>query len=467
MVDFNILLIDDEPAQVTSLKSFLQRRGYKILCAHSGSEGLQLIRSTAVDFVLTDFRMPDMSGMEVLKQIKKYNPHIPVVIITAYSQTEDAVNVMKSGAFDYISKPVNLDELELLVQKVYDLNRLISENKLLKQQIKERFKFDAILSQSGRMESVLNAAGRVAKSKATVLIQGESGTGKELIARAIHYSSDRADKPLVTVNCSALSANLLESELFGHEKGAFTGAINLHRGRFEQADGGTLFIDEIGDISPQTQVKLLRALQFGEIERVGGSQIIKTNVRVLTATNRNLEEMIRSGEFREDLFYRINVVTITIPPLRERKEDIPLLVDHFISKYASQNQKKINGISKEARYLLMQYHYPGNIRELENMIERAVIMTRDQVITAGDLPLHSTDFQSDALLLDPLQIEHNYSQKVAAFESAMINEALTLKEGNQSQAAGFLGISERHLRSRMQKLKIVNIKSSGQGKREK
>jgi DNA-binding NtrC family response regulator len=274
--------------------------------------------------VFTDFRMPDMSGLDVLKQVKKINPEIPVIVITAYSQTEDAVRVMKSGAFDYLSKPVNLDELEMLVQKVKDLNLLLSENKLLKQQLKDKYKFEAIISRSSRMESVLNAAGRVARSRATVLIRGESGTGKELIARAIHYSSDRGDKPLITVNCGALAANLIESELFGHEKGAFTGAVAQRIGRFEQADGGTLFIDEIGDISPQTQVKLLRALQFGAFERVGGSKTIQADVRVLTATNRNLEILIRQGEFREDLFYRINVVTIIVPPLRKRKEDIPL-----------------------------------------------------------------------------------------------------------------------------------------------
>jgi DNA-binding NtrC family response regulator len=454
-------LIDDEPAQITSLKSFLQRRNYKVYTAQSGSEGLRLLNDTpVVDLVFTDFRMPDMSGLDVVNQVKKMNPEIPVVVITAYSQTEDAVQVMKAGAFDYLSKPVNLDELELLVRKVHDLNLLLSENKLLKQQLKEKYKFDSIISQSGRMQSVLNAAGRVAKSKATVLIRGESGTGKELIARAIHYGSDRGDKPLITVNCGALAANLIESELFGHEKGAFTGAVTQRRGRFEQADGGTLFIDEIGDISPQTQVKLLRALQFGEFERVGSSQTIKADVRVLTATNRNLEQLIRKGEFREDLFYRINVVTISLPSLRERKEDIPLLIDHFIAKYAEENSKKISGLSKEARYLLMQYHFPGNVRELENIIERAVIMTREQLITAGDLPLDSADFQFDTILLDPLRIEKNYTEKVAAFESVMIREALSLKDGNQSQAAKLLGLSERHLRSRMQKLNIINSKTA-------
>jgi DNA-binding NtrC family response regulator len=461
MADLNILLIDDEPAQITSLKSFLQRRNYKVYTAQSGSEGLRLLNDTpVVDLVFTDFRMPDMSGLDVVNQVKKMNPEIPVVVITAYSQTEDAVQVMKAGAFDYLSKPVNLDELELLVRKVHDLNLLLSENKLLKQQLKEKYKFDSIISQSGRMQSVLNAAGRVAKSKATVLIRGESGTGKELIARAIHYGSDRGDKPLITVNCGALAANLIESELFGHEKGAFTGAVTQRRGRFEQADGGTLFIDEIGDISPQTQVKLLRALQFGEFERVGSSQTIKADVRVLTATNRNLEQLIRKGEFREDLFYRINVVTISLPSLRERKEDIPLLIDHFIAKYAEENSKKISGLSKEARYLLMQYHFPGNVRELENIIERAVIMTREQLITAGDLPLDSADFQFDTILLDPLRIEKNYTEKVAAFESVMIREALSLKDGNQSQAAKLLGLSERHLRSRMQKLNIINSKTA-------
>jgi DNA-binding NtrC family response regulator len=456
MKEFRILLIDDEPAQIASIKSFLKRRHYTVYTADSSSEGISLVKENPVDLVLTDFRMPEKDGLQVVKEIKQVNPEIPVVVITAFSQIEDAVRVMKEGAFDYLAKPVDLDQLELLVNKAKERGYLISENKILKAQLAEKFKFDSIISQNGLLEEVLNTAGRVAKSKATVLICGESGTGKELIAKAIHFASDRKDKPMITVNCAALTQSLLESELFGHEKGSFTGAIARRIGRFEQANGGTLFIDEIGDIPLQTQVKLLRVLQFGEFERVGGAEKIKVDVRVITATNRNLEEMIEQGTFREDLFYRINVVTITLPPLRERKTDIPILIRHFIHKYAEENNKNIKGISKEAQEYLMRYHFPGNIRELENLIERAVVMGRDEIITLADLP-KGLSTNSENTALDPHNFTHHYKEKVAAFETVMIKESLELKKGNQTQAAKLLGISERHLRSRMQKLNIVNV----------
>ena len=454
---FKILLIDDEPAQIISLKSFLQRRNFTVFTANSGSQGFDIVRNNDLDLVFTDFRMPDMSGLEMVKAVKAINPEIPVVVITAYSQTEDAVKVMKESAYDYLSKPVDLDELELLVQKARERHYLVSENKLLKQQLQDKFKFESIVTQSGAMEEVLNTAARVAKSKATVLIRGESGTGKELIAHAIHFASDRKDKPMITVNCAALTESLLESELFGHEKGSFTGAIDRRIGRFEQADGGTLFIDEIGDIPLQTQVKLLRALQFGEFQRVGGNETIKSDVRVIAATNRNLEEMIRQGTFREDLFYRINVVTIYIPPLRERKTDIPILIRHFIEKFARDNDKKITGISKEAQAYLMRYHFPGNVRELENLIERAVVLARDDIFTTSDFP-QGLSTSNEKGILDPTDFNDPYPEKVAAFEREMIEHALEIKHGNQSQAARLLGISERHLRSRMQKLNIVNTK---------
>jgi len=457
MSDFRILLIDDEPAQITSIKSFLKRRDFTVLSASSGSEGLSFIHDGNVDLVFTDFRMPDMNGLEVVQKINSLNPEIPVVVITAFSDTKDAVEVMKEGAFDYLSKPVDLDELELIVRRAKEHRYLVSENKLLRKQLEEKYKFEAIISQSREMEEVLNTAGRVSKSKATVLLRGQSGTGKELIAKAIHYSSDRKDKPLVTVNCAALSENLLESELFGHEKGAFTGAFSQRIGRFEQAGGGTLFIDEIGDIALQTQVKLLRALQFGEFERVGGSKTIKVDVRVITATNRDLEHLIKGGLFREDLFYRINVITINLPALSERKTDIPLLIRHFIAKYASENNKDITDISKEAQDYLMRYNFPGNIRELENIIERAVVMSRDKVITTGDLP-PGLSLTNENSVFDPHDFSDSYIKKVASFEIAMINAALGLKNGNQSRAAELLGISERHLRSRMSKLNIVNTK---------
>lgn len=457
MSDFRILLIDDEPAQILSIQSFLKRRNYQVVSANSGTDGLALFKKGNVNLVFTDFRMPDMNGLQVVQEIAKINPEIPVVVLTAYSDSEDAVQVMKEGAFDYLSKPIDLDELELLVQKAKERSYLISENKLLRTQLEERYKFDAVISQSGEMEEVLNTAGRAAKSKATVLIRGESGTGKELIAKAVHFASSRKDKAMITVNCAALTETLLESELFGHEKGSFTGASARRIGRFEQANGGTLFIDEIGDIPLQTQVKLLRALQFGEFQRVGGTETIKVDVRIITATNRNLEEMIQQGLFREDLFYRINVVAIHIPPLRERKTDIPLLITYFIEKYASENEKEISGISREAQDYLMRYRFPGNIRELENIIERAVVMSRDTLITTSDLPA-GLSVTHESVILDPADSSHSFIEKVAAFETAMIEEALEVKKGNQSQAAKMMGISERHLRSRMQKLGIVNTR---------
>ncbi|TFG97031.1 MAG: sigma-54-dependent Fis family transcriptional regulator [Calditrichales bacterium] len=453
--NFKIMLIDDEPAQIKSLSAFLKRRSFTVLSASSGPEGLAFLENGNIDLVLTDFRMPEMNGLQILRAVKQINPEIPVIVITAFSDTSDAVKVMKEGAFDYLSKPVNLDELELLINKVLEHRHLVSENKTLRAQLKQKYKFDAIISQSGEMEDVLNTAGRIARSKAAVLIRGESGTGKELIARAIHFASDRRDQPMITVNCAALSENLLESELFGHEKGAFTGAISQRIGRFEQAHNGSLFIDEIGDLPLHTQVKLLRALQFGEFERVGGSKTIKVNARVITATSRNLERMIKDSLFREDLFYRINVVSIYLPSLRARKSDIPILIRHFIEKYNHENDKNIEGISKEAQDYLMRYNFPGNVRELENLIERAVVMARDQILSTVDFPA-GLSVSTESAILDPHNLSDSYSEKVAAFEKTLILQALELQKGNQSQAAKLLGLSERHLRSRMQAINIVN-----------
>ena len=455
MSNFHILLIDDEPAQITSIKSFLKRRNFTVSSASSGTDGINIVKEGNIDLVFTDYRMPEMDGLEVVKSIKEINPELPVVVITAFSDIKDAVQVMNEGAFDYLSKPIQLDELEILVKKAEERNRLISENKLLREQLKVQFKFDFIVTKSPKMEKILSTTSRVAKSNSTVLVRGETGTGKELIARALHFGSKRQNKPLITFSCAALSENLLESELFGHEKGSFTGASSQRIGRFEQADGGTLFIDEIGDISLQTQVKLLRALQFGEFERIGGTKTIKVDVRVVTATNRNLENLIETGEFRQDLYYRINVIAINIPPLSERKEDIPLLIKHFIDKYSKENSKNVKDISKEAFDHLMHYHFPGNIRELENIIESAIVMARGEIITIDDFtPIGMTT--SESIALNPHNFKNSYDEKLEAFETAMITDALEQKKGNQSQAANVLGITERHLRSRMQKNNIKN-----------
>ncbi|MBK8943979.1 MAG: sigma-54-dependent Fis family transcriptional regulator [Ignavibacteriae bacterium] len=456
MKKLSILLIDDEETQLESLKSFLVRRDYEVFTASDGNKGFSIIQTKLIDVVLTDFRMPNWDGFTVLKKVKEFNPEIDVVVITAYGSVEDAVNIMKAGAYDYLSKPIDLDELENLLNRIKEKRFLISENKLLKQQLEEKFKFDSIISESGIMQEVLNTAARVANSKASVLVRGESGTGKELIARAIHFASPRKEKPFVTVNISSLSENLLESELFGHEKGAFTGATNLRIGRFEEANEGTLFIDEVGDIPLQAQVKLLRAIQFNEIQRIGGNNTINIDVRIITATHRNLEEMIKNGEFREDLFYRLNVVSICLPKLKQRKSDIPILIDHFIKKHSNINQKNVNSISSEALDVLMKYDYPGNIRELENIIERAVVLCRNDYISKSDLP-NLINKISEKKIFDTSNLEDGYENKVRAFEKEIILESLSRTNGNKSAAARLLGISERHLRSR---LEILNIKFS-------
>ena len=455
MDNLSILLVDDEISQLTSLKSFLSKRNYTIYTAENGNDALAVINKNLIDVTLTDFRMPGMNGLELLKEIKRINPEIEVVVTTAYGNIDQAVDIMKGGAYDYLTKPIDLDELENLLFRIKEKKTLINENKYLREQLKDKFKFDSIISQSGKMEDVLNLVGRVADSKATVLIKGESGTGKELIAKALHFASSRKDNPFVTVNVAALSENLMESELFGHEKGSFTGAIAKRIGRFEEANKGTLFIDEIGDIPLNIQVKLLRAIQFGEIQRIGNNNTEKIDVRIIGATNRNLEEMIERGEFREDLYYRLNVVSVDIPPLRERKEDIPLLIEHFIKKYSQINGKDVSRISHFALDKLLKYHYPGNVRELENIIERSVILSRNDTIEENDLPLQ-LEAQVSKSLLNPHAINKDYEEKIRAFESEIIKTALEDNNGNQSAAARYLGITERHLRSRLERLGMKN-----------
>jgi two-component system, NtrC family, response regulator AtoC len=455
MKKLSVLIIDDEDSQLKSLESFLSRRDYQVSTASDGKIGFDLLSTELIDVVLTDYRMPNWDGFTVLKKVKEFNPEIDVVVMTAYGSVEDAVSIMKAGAYDYLSKPIDLDELESLLERIREKRFLVSENRLLKKQLLEKFKFDSIISESGIMEEVLNTAGRVAGSKSSVLVRGESGTGKELIAKAIHYASPRKDKPFVTVNISSLAENLLESELFGHEKGSYTGATNQRTGRFEEADGGTLFIDEVGDIPLQAQVKLLRAIQFGEVQKLGGNSKINVDVRIITATHRNLEAMITNNEFRDDLFYRLNVVSICIPSLRQRKSDLPILVDHFIKKHSTLNEKNISSISSEAMDQLMKYEYPGNIRELENIVERAVVLCREEIITKSDLP-NQIGKISEKKLFDPTDLEDGYETKVKSFEKEIILESLSRTNGNKSAAARILNITERHLRSRIDILDMKN-----------
>lgn len=453
MKNYSILIIDDEKSQRDILSGFLSKKGYKVYTAESGTQGLKLVKEKIIDIILSDFKMPEMTGIEILEEVSLINPNIGFVIITAYGTVENAVKAMRLGAIDYISKPVNLDELEIMLNRIIENKNLISENLLLREQLQEKNRISSIISQSSKMEDVINLASRSANSRATILVMGENGTGKEVIARAIHYISSRNDKPFIAINIPALSENLLESELFGHEKGSFTGAEKLRKGRFELANGGTLFLDEIGDMSVSTQIKILRVLQEHQFERVGGSEPIEVDVRIIAATNQDLEKKIREGAFREDLYYRLNVVTIKIPPLRERKEDISMLVEHFIDLYCKENNRNKLEVSKEAFDMLMKYNYPGNIRELENIIERAVVLTRGDTITLNDLPIHLKGFKEE--LSRPVLGKGTLPEQVEAVEKELIYDALKESGGNQTKAGKLLGITERNLRY---KLKKYNIK---------
>ncbi|GJQ61860.1 MAG: acetoacetate metabolism regulatory protein AtoC [Melioribacteraceae bacterium] len=445
-----ILIADDEKSILLSLKSYLKKKGYEVFTAEDGDAALEFIKSNRIDFLLTDFRMPGKNGFELLADVKKFNPNIDVVVITAFGTIEDAVKFMKEGAYDYLTKPIDLDELDLLLARMAERKLLLDENRELKKKLETHARFDGIIASGAKMDEVLNTASRVADSRATILIRGESGTGKEMVAKTIHLAGDPG-KPFVTVNAAALPDNLLESELFGFEKGAFTGAVERRKGRFEEASGGTLFIDEVGDIPMNVQVKLLRAVQFGEIQRLGSNETITVDVRFIAATHRNLEEMIKSGEFREDLYYRLNVVPIFLPPLRERKEDIPALTEHFIKKHAERNGKLVSGVDSRALDKLSRYNFPGNVRELENIIERAVVLSRGEFLSERDIPdLTISKEKSD--VFNPANLDASYDVKMKEFEKRMINSALELEKGNKSAAARRLGISERHLRSRLERL---------------
>lgn len=381
-----ILIVDDEDSVCQMLRDVLEDEGYRVEIALDGHEALRKMKSLDVDAVLLDIRMPGLDGMQVLKLAQEAGITVPVVLITAYGTTETAIQAMKLGAFDYVLKPFNIEELLMTIKKAVEMERLASELAALRQELSDQVPPEEMIGRSPVMQEVYKSIGKVADSNVTVLILGESGTGKELVARAIHRNSRRHQGPFVKINCAAIPENLLESELFGYEKGAFTGALTRKLGKFELAHRGTIFLDEISEIKPATQAKLLRVLQEKEFERVGGTDTIKVDVRILAATNKNLEEMVREGLFREDLYFRLNVVSIVLPPLRERREDIPLLVDHFLKKYASELQKEIKGFSPEALKLLKEYDWPGNVRELRNVCERAVVMAAGPVILPEDLP---------------------------------------------------------------------------------
>lgn len=448
----NILILDDEKNYLLILESLLEDEGYSVTALSDPETGLAYLEDSEVDVVLTDMKMPKLTGQDVLEHVKKRYPHIPVIIMTAFGSIESAVEAMRIGAFDYITKPFANEELTLTLSKAASYARTQQENVRLRQQIRERFGSGNIIARSRGMQQVLEMVHRAAPSKSTVLIQGESGTGKELIARAIHEASPRADKPFVSVNCMALNPGVLESELFGHEKGSFTGATSLRKGRFEQATGGTLFLDEIGELSQDVQVKLLRVLQEHQIERVGGSETIDVDVRIVAATNKNLQEAVTKGEFREDLFYRLNVVSLFLPPLRERREDIPFLAQHFLDKYSKENQIEFSGFSASAMDYLSAYEWPGNVRQLENVIERCTVLARGDVIDAEDLPPEIKDEESQfKSAVDLLPARLNIAETMDKIEGALVRRALVRADFVQVKAAEMLGLSKSNLQYKLKK----------------
>ncbi|MFH0787514.1 MAG: sigma-54 dependent transcriptional regulator [Pseudomonadota bacterium] len=440
-----ILVVDDEKNYLLVLKELLGEEGYEVVTAQSVSEALTIFQETELDLVVTDMKMPGMSGMELLSALKEKDLHLPVIMMTAYGTVEKAVEAMKKGAYDYIIKPFDNQALKKTVAKALAMGQVVKQNRLLSQELKEKFGPTDLVGNSYLMRQVRELIAKVAGTKATVLISGESGTGKELVARAIHFNSPRKDKPLISVNCSALTETLLESELFGHEKGSFTGAVAQRKGRFESADGGTLFLDEVGEMSPSVQVTLLRVLQNREFERVGGNKTIKVDVRVLAASNKALIEEITTGHFREDLYYRLNVVHIEVPPLRERKEDIPLLIRYFLERFSREmNKKEVPTLAPEVMAALLAYDWPGNIRELENMLERAIILSAEPIIHLEDLPFTSI-IPSGAKLTEVLEL----------IEKKMITQALVIAGNVQARAAELLGIEKNLLKYKMKKYALV------------
>jgi len=450
-----ILIVDDEKNYLVVLEALLGPEGYEIMTTDDAADALRLIRDSDLDLVITDMKMPGMSGMELLEESKKIRPELPVIMMTAYGTIELAVEAMKKQAYDYITKPFQNEQLKLTIKKALENHRLARENRRLNDALLDRYRFGNIVGKSKPMLKVYDLVSRIAQSRASVLITGPSGTGKELIAKAIHYNSPRKDKPFVSINCGALTETLLESELFGHEKGAFTGAVAMKKGRFEVADGGTLFLDEVGDMPQPLQVKLLRVLQEMEFERVGGTRSIKVDVRVLSASNRNIKEDVEKGLFREDLYYRLNVMNIEVPPLRERIDDIPLLVKHFIEKYREDEGKDKIELSPEAWKALYSYSWPGNVRELENVIERAVVLSSGGKISLEDLPeeLVGAEAEFDVERLVPPNVP--LPKAMEQIEEKLIRRALHQCNNVQAHAAKMLGITKSLIQHKMKKYKIT------------
>ena len=441
-----VLIVDDQESIRLALSKMLSKEGYEVFMAESGETALDILREKKINVMLSDLKMHKMDGLRLLKASKLIKPEVEVILITAHGTIEKAVGAMKDGAYDFITKPFKKIVITNMIRKAVEKQALVVENRHLHEQLahSEHDRHADIIGQSDVMRDVIKLAEQVAPSQASVLIQGESGTGKEAIASLIHSIGARTDKPFVKVSCAALPDTLLESELFGYEKGAFTGAVNQKEGRFELAHNGTLFLDEVGEITPSIQVKLLRVLQEGEFERLGGTRVIKSNVRIISATNVNLANAIKEKKFREDLFYRLNVITIDIPPLRDRREDIPLLISHFLKIYQEKNNKKIDGISEEAQDIMTDYHWPGNVREIKNVIERAVVLTQDRVITQKDLPGNiSSNKVEDRKFSIP------FGTPLREIERKIIVETLKRSKGDKEVTAKLLGITPRTIYRKM------------------
>jgi two-component system response regulator PilR (NtrC family) len=454
MLKEKILVVDDEKSMREFLEIMLRKEDYRISLAPNGEEVLRLIEKDIFDLVLLDIRMPKMDGIAVLKKIKALSPETVVIMITAYASADTAIKAMKEGAYDYITKPFKVEEIKLIIKNALEKRNLQKENTLLKQVIRDRYHFDNIIGQSSKMLALYDLLDKVGPTKTNILITGESGTGKELVAKAIHYSSPRKDLPFVTLNCGAIPEPLIESELFGHMKGAFTDAIATKKGLFEVADEGTLFLDEISELPLLMQVKLLRVLQDREFKRVGGTEDIRVDVRIIAATNKDLEEAVREKRFREDLFYRLNVIQIKLPPLRERREDVPQLAMHFLKKFSEELNKTISNISSEALQLLLDYDYPGNVRELQNIIERAVALEANPELTAQNLRSYLDDhlqLKKGGLELDIPNEGINLEKLVEDIERTLLVKALNRTHGIKKKAAELLGINFRSMRYRLDK----------------
>jgi len=451
-----ILVVDDSPEILAHLSEYLRNEGFDVETSDNGEQGISMMEKKYYDVILTDLRMPHLDGMEVLRYVTKHSPESICILLTGYGTIKNAVEAVKLGAFDYLTKPVKMDEILLTFKRAFEIRDLKRENLNLRNQLKRKYKFENIIGDSEKMRRIFETVEKVADTDSTILILGESGTGKELIAKAIHYNSYRREGPFIPVNCAAIPSELLESELFGHEKGAFTNAIRTRIGRFELANGGTVFLDEIGDMSPNLQSKLLRVLQERHFERIGGVKTVKVDIRIIAATHQDLKATVEQGKFRQDLYYRLNVIPMEVPPLRERKSDIPLLAHHFLNYFNRTKKRRIQGISKEAMNRLLQYHWPGNVRELENIIERIVILTNNEIISVQDLPerIQTLSQEEPPLLFEIPEEGISLDNALNEFEKKLILQALNKTGWIKNKAAQLLNLNRTTL---IEKIKRQNL----------